>query len=255
MDDISHSELSKGSEERSMILNPINTDVRENCSAACLAPPDSYRSSCYCSIRQRYEKYLQEKPHHSHLVSHFKINQICHMDHNFLNLLIKHRIEDVPGDGVGRGEQSPRCLKNLGWMQAASKHQSWQGRCKEEGLCPYFHPLKMFTWQLCLQAIHESLNRQWLKSEVHSHQEIKPQDPEDSFCSLQSKHKFHLPWFTQKNYMNDGTLCSSCVLLFLARYFRSRFSCSFSLTISIPHVSAATTPGHHFLPSCICVII
>lgn len=132
MDDISHSELSRGSEERSMILSPINTDVRENCSAACLAPPDSYRSSCYCSIRQRYEKYLQEKPHHSHLVSHFKINQIYHMDHNFLNLLIKHRIEDVPGDGIGRGKQSPEMLEksglHAGCLQTSELAGEMQGR-------------------------------------------------------------------------------------------------------------------------------
>lgn len=161
-----------------MILNPINTDVRANCSAACLAPPDSHRSS-YCSIRQRYEKCLQEKPHHSHLVSHFKINQICHTDHNFLNLLIKHRLEDVPGDGVRgwEGNKAQRCLKNLGWMQAASKHQSWQGSCKEEGLCPYFNLLIMFTWRLCLQAICESLTRQWCKSEVHQPSGNKTRGP------------------------------------------------------------------------------
>lgn len=162
-----------------------------------------HRSSCYCSVRRRYEKYLQEKPHQSRLVCRFKINEICHIEHNFLNLLIKlgmfqAQARRCPCRCWGGAHKAQRRLKNLGWVQAASDHQSWEGECKAEGLWPYFHLLKMFTWQLCLQATPQSLTGQWCKSETHSHWKIKAEDPEGSFGPPQDKHKFHLICYPHK---------------------------------------------------------
>lgn len=103
---------------------------------------------------------------------------------------------------------------NLGWMQADSSHLSWQASASEAGaLCPYFHLLETFTWQLCMQDIPQSLTGQWCMSEVHRGWKIKPEGPGDSFGRSQFTLPFNLPHFNPPKIMRLWNSCDMSLLV------------------------------------------
>lgn len=140
---------------------------------------------------------------------------------------------------------------NLGWMQAGSNHLSWQASPSEAGaLCPYFHLLETFTWQLCFQAIPRSLTGQWCMSEVHRAWKIKPEGPGDSFGPSQFTRQFHLPHFNPPKIMRLKLLWYFTCLEVLPMCFSSPFF----LTASLLHASATPTSGEVFPSQLTCII-
>lgn len=140
-------------------------------------------------------------------------------------------------------------LKDLGWMQTASDHQSWQGKCKAEGLCLYFSLLEMFSWQLCFQSLEVSLGN---GASLRPTDIRKPEDPGDSFAPPPNPNTNSICPIS--NPPNDGTLQLLCYTFSCLGILHTCFSPHFSLTVSVPHLPATPTSGRRFLPSYICVI-
>lgn len=143
-------------------------------------------------------------------------------------------------------------LKDLGWMQTASDHQSWQGKCKAEGLCLYFSLLEMFSWQLCFQSLEVSLGNgaslrptDIRKENQRTLETVLPPPP------IQTQ----IPFAPFQTPQMMG-LCSSCVTLFLAWEFCTHVFPLIFLLLSQcpmsqqpPHLAVVSSPAIFVLSS------